>query len=104
MRCQDDLKADNPLHPAPERRLPAFDLELLGIESYCGHRRVRAGRLVCRDVLRPQLEPASLPVCPVSETVYSKAQVGQDLVIDDIVQKNGVRVEGFLRQDDAIIE
>ena len=104
MRCQGDLKADNALHPAPERRLPAIDLELLGIEPYCRQRRVRANLFVRGNILWPQLELAFLLDCPVGKAVDRKAQVGQDLVIDDIVQKDGIRIEGFLRKDDAIIE
>src|SRR5210317_1971413 len=104
MRCQRDLKADNPLHLAPERRLPALDLELLRIELYGRQRGVRADLLVSGRILGPQLESAFPPVCSIGETVDGKTQVGQDLVIDDIVHENGIRVEGLLRQDDAIIE
>ncbi len=104
MRCQGDLKADNALHLSPEGRLPAIDLELLGIESYCRHCRVRADLVVRRNIFGPQLEPASPPVRPVGKAVDSKAQVGQNLVIDDIVHEDGIRVEGVLRQDDALIE
>jgi hypothetical protein len=60
--------------------------------------------LVCGNVLRPHLEPALPSLCSVGKAIDREAQVGQDLVIDDIVEKYGVRVEGFLRQDDAIIE
>ena len=104
MRCGGDLKADDALHPAPERRFPASDLELLGIEFYCRQRRVRADLLVRSNIVGPQLEPASPLVRSIGEAVDSKTQVGQDLVIDDIVKKDGIRVEGFLRQDDAFIE
>ena len=104
MRCQGDLKADNALHLSPERRLPAIDLELLGIELYCWHGRVRADLLVRGDILWPQLEPASLPVRSVGKAIDGKTQVRQNLVIDDIVKKDGIRVEGILRQDDAIVE
>jgi hypothetical protein len=104
MRCQGDLKADNTLHPAPERRLPAFDFELLRVQLYGRQSSVRADLLVCSGILGPQLEPALASVCTIGEAVDSKAQVGQDLVIDDVVQEHGIRVEGLLRQDDAIIE
>ena len=104
MRCQGDLKADNALHLSPERRLPAIDLELLGIELYCWHGRVRADRLVRGGILRPQIEPASLLVRPVGKAVDGETQVRQNLVVDDIVKKHGIRIEGVLRQDDAIVE
>jgi hypothetical protein len=92
MRCRDNLKADDTFHPAPERRLPAIE------------RRVRADPLVCGNILGPQLESPSFLICSIGEAVDSETQVRQDLVIDDVVKKDGVRIEGFLRQDDAIIE
>ena len=104
MRCQVDLKADNALHPAPERRLPALDLELLRVELNGRQGGVGADLLVGRGIFGPQLEPALAAVCTVGEAVDREAEVRQDLVIDDIVQEYGVRVEGLLRQDDAIIE
>ncbi len=104
MRCRDNLKADDTFHPAPERRLPAIDLKLLGIKFHCRQRRVGADSLVFGNILGPQLESPSFLVCSIGEAVDSKTQVRQDLVIDDVVKKDGVRIEGFLRQDDTIIE
>ena len=104
MRCVADLKADDSLHLAPKRRLPAFHFELLGIELYSGQRRVGANLLVCGSVLRPQLELALPALRAIGKTVDRQAQVRQNLVIDDIVEKDGIRVEGILREDDAICE
>ena len=104
MRCRADLKADDSLHPAPERRLPAIDFELLGIELYRRQRRIGANLLARGSILGAQLEPAPSPVRRNGKAVDGKTQAGQDLVIHDIVEKYGVRVEGILRQDDAIIE
>ena len=104
MRCEGDLKADDSLHLPPQRRLPAFHFELLGIELYGRQCRVGANLLIGSDILRPQLEPALPPLCAVGKAIDRETQVRQDLVIDDIVKKDGVRVEGFLRQDDTIIE
>lgn len=39
-----------------------------------------------------------------SEPVDLKAQVRQDIIIDDVVEKYGIRIECVPRQDDAIIE
>jgi len=104
MRCAVDLKADHPLHLAPERGLPAIDLELFRVECHDGQCGIGADPVIGGRVLGAQLQPALALVGPVGEAVDGEAQVGQDLVIDDIVQKYGVGVEGFLRQDDAIIE
>jgi len=104
MRCVGDLKADDSLHLPPKRRLPAFHFELLGIELYGGQRRVGTELLVCGSILRPQLQPALSSLRSIGEAIDRKAQVGQDLVIDDIVKKDGIRIEGFLREDDAVFE
>jgi hypothetical protein len=104
MRCRGDLKADDALHLSQERRLPAIDFELLRIELDGRQRRVGANRLVRGNVLGPQFQAGLAAVGTVGETVDREAQVGQHLVIDDIVEKDGIRVEGVLRQDDAIIE
>jgi len=104
MRCGGCLKADNALHFSQERRLPAFDFELFRIELYGGQRRIGAYRLIRGGVLRPQFQAAPAAVGTVGEPVDGEAQVGQYLVIDDIVEEYRIRVEGVLRQDDAIIE
>lgn len=104
MRCGVDLKADDALHPAPERRLPAGDFELFRIELYRGQGRIGTDLLDHGRIVRPQLELASAAIGAVGKAVDREAQVGQDLVVDDIVEKDGIGVEGFLRQDDTIIE
>ena len=104
MRWEGDLKADDSLHLPPKRRLPAFHFELLGVEFYGRQRRVGADLLVCGSILRAQLELALSSLRSIGETVDRQAQVRQDLVIDDIVKKDGIRVEGFLRENDAIFE
>lgn len=104
MRCEDDLKADDAPHPAPERRLPAIDFELFRIQSYRWQGRIGANLIVRGSILGPQLELSSTAIGSVGKAVDRETQVGQDLVVDDIVEKDGIRVEGFLRQDDAIVE
>ena len=104
MRCGGDLKADDSLHLSPQRRFPAVHFELLGIELYGWQRRVGTNLFVGSHILRPQLQPALFPLCRVRQAIDRKTQVRQDLVVDDIFKKHGVRVESFLRQDDAIFE
>lgn len=57
----------------------------------------------CR-VLRAQLVLAFPALVGGRQAVYFETQVGQDSVINDVFKENRVRVEGFLRQDDAIIK
>ena len=40
----------------------------------------------------------------LSQPVDGETQVGQDIVINDIVKENGVRIERILGQYDAIVE
>ena len=104
MRCAGDLKADEAFHPAQEGGLPAVDFELLGIELDGRHCRIGAYLVVRSSILGPQLELSPALVRTVGKAVDRETQIGQHLVIDDVVEKYSVRVEGFLRQDDAIIE
>lgn len=104
MRCGGNLKADEAFHPAQERGLPAIDFELLGIELDGRHGRIGAHLLVRGNVLGPQLQLSFALVRTIGKPVDREAQIGQYLVIDDVVQEYGIRIEGFLRQDDAIIE
>jgi hypothetical protein len=104
MRCAWGLKADHALDLAPERRLPTVHFELFGIELRGGQRRIRTGLVVGCGVFRTHLQLALALVGAISEAVDGEAQVRQNLVIDDIVEKNGIRVEGFLRQDDTVVE
>ena len=103
MRCARGLKADETLYLAPERRLPAVHFELLGIELGCGKRGIGLSCLV-GDVFGSHLELAFALVGSVREAVYGQAQVRQHLVIDDVVEEYGIRVERVLRQDYTVIE
>ena len=104
MRCARGLKADVLLDLAPERRLPTVHLELLGIELGGGQCGIGRDRVVGRSVFRAQLEFALALVRAVGQTIDREAQVGQYVVVDDVVQEYGIRIEGFLRQDDTIVE
>jgi hypothetical protein len=104
MRCGGCLKADEALHPSQEGRFPAIDFELFRIEFHGRKRRIGANRLVRSNVFGPQFQDAPAAVGTVGKTIDRQAQVRQHLVVDDIVQEHGIRVESILRQDDAIIE
>ncbi|MCH7821442.1 MAG: hypothetical protein IIA07_05435 [Proteobacteria bacterium] len=39
----------------------------------------------------------------ISQAIDGQAQIRQDIIIDNVVKKNSVRVEAFLRQDDTVI-
>jgi hypothetical protein len=40
----------------------------------------------------------------LGQTVHCQAQVRQDIIVNDILQENRIRIEGFLVQNDAIIK
>jgi hypothetical protein len=77
---------------------------LLGVELRGGQRRIGTCLVVGCDVFRTQLQLAFTLVGAIGQPVDGQAQVRQNLVVDDIVQEYGIRVEGFLRQDDAVVE
>ena len=45
-----------------------------------------------------------MAVGAIREPVDGQAQVREDLVVDDVVEEYGIRVEGVLRQDDTIVK
>ncbi len=96
------LEADVALQFAPERGLPAVDFKLLGIKLGVRHRGVRHDFLVGRHIFGPQLELSFFTFSRRGKAVHCKAQVGQNLIIDDIVVDYGVGVEGLLRRDTAV--
>ena len=55
-------------------------------------------------MLRAHFEPTLATIGPTGQTVDREAEVGQDLIFDDVVKKNSIRIEGVLRQDDTIIK
>lgn len=40
----------------------------------------------------------------ISQTIYCQTKAWQDIVIDDVLEKHGIRIEGFPVQDDAFIK
>lgn len=77
---------------------------MLGIQRSDWHGGVGPHGIICRNVFGPQFQPALPAVGGVSKTVDFETQIRQYLVVDNVVQKHGIRVEGFLRQNDAIIK
>ena len=77
---------------------------MLGIELRGGHRRVRRDRFVGSAVLGPQLEPAPAAIGPFGQPVDGEAEVRKYLVVDDVVEEYGIRVESVFRQDDTIVK
>ena len=92
------------LNLLPERRLPPVHFELARFEYSHGHGGIGPDGLIRRCVFGTQLELAFLTFPSRGQSVHFKTQVRQDIVIDDVVEKHGIRVEGFLRQDYAIIK
>ncbi len=40
----------------------------------------------------------------IRQSIYRQAKAWQDIVIDDVLEKHGIRIEGFPVQDDAFIK
>jgi len=59
--------------------------------------------LIRCNIFGSQFEFALVALARISQTIDGQAQIWQDLIVDDVFKKNGVRVEAFLRQDDTVI-
>jgi hypothetical protein len=56
------------------------------------------------NVFRPQLQ-ATFPAFPgCRQAIYRETQIGQYILVDDVIEKHGIRVESFFRQDHAVIK
>lgn len=98
------LEAQITLDLLPERGLPPVHFKLAWVEHSHGHGGIGSDRLVRCCVFGAQLELPLLTFACRCKTIYFETQVRKDIVIDDVVEKNGIRIEGFLRQDYAIIK
>lgn len=88
----------------PKRGLPSIDLELSRFEHRYRHGRIRLDGLICRHVFRAQLQFPLPSFTRGSQAVHFQAQVRQDIIVDDVIEKDSIRVEGLLRQDYAVIK
>ena len=88
----------------PQARLPPVYLELLGVQVRFGNRGIGRCWLIGSNVFGEQFEPVVFAFRRCRQTIHGETQVRQHFIIDDVIEKNGVRVEGFFRQDDAIIK
>ena len=98
------LEADITFELAPERGLPAVYFELFGVEARRRHRRIGRDRIICGVLSGTHLKPAFATVSTIRKAVHCQTEIRKDLIVDDIVEKHGIRVEGVFRQDDTIIK
>ena len=89
---------------SPQGRLPAIDFERLRTERGIGYRRIGLPYVVGGQVLRPEIESALFTLPARRQSVDRQTQIGQHVVVDNVVEEHGIRIEGFLRQDDAIVK
>ena len=87
----------------PKRRFPTVDFQYFGIQGCDGHGRIGMHCLIRGGIFRAQVKLSGPALSGLCQTVHRKTQVRQNFVVDDIFQKDGIRIEGVLRQDDAII-
>lgn len=86
-------EAEIALYFFPETGFPAVDIQLIRIECRNRHRRIGANDLVCGHIVRAQVETA-FPCFPgFGQTINRETQVGQYVIIDDVVEKYGIRIE-----------
>jgi len=86
-------KSDISLESLPPTRLPAIDIELIRVERCDRHGRVRSNGIIGGYVVRTQLEPAVTLVTELCQSVHRQVWIGQDVIIDNVVEKYGVWIE-----------
>jgi hypothetical protein len=85
---------------APDRRFPAVDFELLGIVRRVGQFRGRTNvGFVCAE-----FQVGAGGIDRVGEPFDGQAQPRKYVVVDDVVQKDGIGIECVPFQYDAIVE
>ncbi len=98
------LESDIALDPFPQGRFPSVHFKYIRVERRDGHGCVRINGFVCRrNVFRSKIQFAGFSIAGLGQAVHGETQVRQYLIVNDIVEKNGVRVEGIFRQDDAVV-
>lgn len=88
----------------PQARLPPIDIQEFIAQCRDGHRRIGWQGFVRGNIFRSHFKLALFAVTRLSQTIDGKAKVWQHVVIDDVVEKHGVRIEGFFRQKHAIVK
>ena len=77
---------------------------MLGIKRRAGHFRIWLHLFIRSYIFRTKLQLCLLALRRRCEAIDSKAQVRQDIVVNDIVQEYGIRIESLFRQDNAIVK
>ncbi len=98
------LEAEVALYLLPQTRLPAVHIELIGTEGGDWHGRVRRNGIIRSHVFRTQLEFPLFAVARIRQAVNGQIRIRQYIVVDDVVEKNGIRIENLFREDYAVIE
>jgi len=111
MRCADSVAPQAALLQAkvafdlfPPGRFPPVNFdEIICVEGSDGHGCVRCDFFVCSKILGAQLELARFVVSGFGQPVDGKAEIRQHVIVNDVFEKHSIGVEGFLRQDDAVV-
>lgn len=98
------LKADIALDLQPDRRLPTVHLELLGI-ILCFRHHARCVACFFRGrLLRIDVEQSCVDIPGFDQSVDRQGGVREDIVVDNIIEKDRIRVERVRPQNDALCE
>jgi len=87
------LESDITLELLPPARLPTINVELVRVERSDRHGCVGSIGLVDGHIVRTQLKPAVLSVTGLCQSVHRQVWIGQHIVIDNVVEKYGFRIE-----------
>ena len=88
---------------SPNAGFPAIDLYMIWIEYRDGHRGRGFDFFVSR-IFRSQFHICFAAFARSNQTINGETQIGKHIVVDDVVQEDGVGIKRILGQDDAIVE
>ncbi len=88
---------------SPNAGFPAIDFYMIWIEYRDGHRGRGFDFFVSR-IFRSQFHIRFPAFAGRNQTINGETQIGKHIVVDDVVQEDGIGIKRILGQDDAIVE
>ena len=88
---------------SPKGGFPAVDFKMFRIEDGNRH---RCGRLYCFVflVVRTKFKFRAILVTWISESINRQTEVGEHVIVNNVFEEDGIRIERFLGQNDAVGE
>ena len=97
------LEADVALELSPEGGFPTVYFQLFGVQDSNRHC-CRGQHCVVGRIVGPQFHFLTPAVGRVGQSVDGQAEIRQHIIVNNVIKEYGVRIEGFLVQNDTIGE